>query len=189
MTLTRGTIFLLLAIFIVLFLLLASAAFAAPPTVKIRPSKGGTSRSDFAEDHLDLVLKKDGVITDTHYFYSSYGSADVELVQDRKGTYFAVLRHGEGRGTHARSEYITVFKIANKLNKLVTFPLIGPAGFTSDWKYSYILSMPETGGLQLRLSLQVSGGDAVAYPEDNQRTISVKGTSNNALQSGFSSSL
>jgi len=159
---------------IVLFLLLASAAFAAPPTVEIKPSKERTSRSDFAEDHLDLILRRDGVTTDTHYFYSSYGSADVELVQDRKGTYFAILRHGEGRGTHARSGYITVFKIANKLNKLVTFPLNGPAGFTSDWKYSYVLSKPETGGLKFRLSLQVSGDDAVVYPEDKQRTISVK---------------
>ena len=160
--------------FPVLFLLLASAAFAAPPTVEIKPSSQSTSRSNFAEDQLDLVLRKDGAITDTHYFYSSYGSADVELVQDRKGTYFAILRHGEGRGTHVRSEYITVFKIINKLNKLVTFPLNGPAGFTSDWKYSYVLSKPETGGLEFRFSLQVSGGDAIAYPEDKQRTISVK---------------
>ncbi len=157
-----------------LFLLFASAAFATPPTLEIRPIKVRTSRSVFAEDHLDLVLKRDGAIMDTHYFYSSYGSANVELVQDRKGTYFAILRHGEGRGTHVRSEYMTVFKIINKLNKLATFPLNGSAGVTSDWKYSYMLSKPESGGLEFRFSLQVTGDDAIAYPEDKQRAISVK---------------
>ena len=158
----------------VLLLLVASAAFAAPPTVEIKPSKERTSRSDFAEDHLDLILEKDGAIVDTHYFYSSYGNADVELVQDRKGTYFAILRHGEGRGTHVRSEYITVFKINEKLNKVLTFPLNGPAGATSDWEYSYVLIKPEGGGLEFRLSLEVTGDDAIEYPEDKQRTIILK---------------
>jgi len=160
-------------LFIALLLLITSAAIAAP-TVVIEPSEDRTSRSGFAEDHLDLILKENGETRDTHYFYSSYGKAEAKIVKDAKGIYYVLLRHGEGRGTHVRSEYISVFKVVKKLNQLVTFPLNGPAGMTSDWEYKYILSMPKNGGLEFKLKLKITGNDANYHPEDEVRTIMIK---------------
>jgi hypothetical protein len=157
-------------IFSIAILLMTSVAFAAP-TVEIKSSEQNTSRSDFAEDHLDLILKDKGEIRDTHYFYSSYGKADVK---DAKGIYYVILRHGEGRGTHVRCEYITVFKVIKTLNQLVTFPLNGPAGKLSDWEYSYVLNKPRDGGLEFKLKLKISGDDAEVYPEDKVRTIKIE---------------
>ena len=154
----------MIRIFLIASILLLTSAALAAPTVEIKLSKQNTSRSDFAEDHLDLILSENGKITDTQYFYSSYGKADAELVQDSKGTYYVLLRYGEGRGTHARCEYITIFKVLKKLNQLVTFPLNGPAGMFSDWEYSYALKKPEGGGLEFILKLKVIGDDAEVYP-------------------------
>ncbi len=126
--------------FFIVFIMLFTSYAVAAPTVEIKPSGQRTSRSAFSEDHLDLILLEDGKIRDTHYFYSSYGKAEAKLVRDAKGTFYVLLRHGEGQGTHVRQEYITVFKVIRKLNELATFPLNGPAGMSSDWAYKYILN-------------------------------------------------
>ncbi len=163
----------IMIILIALILLLTSVAHATP-TVVIKPSEKRTSRSNFSEDHLDLILKENGVTRDTYYFYSSYGKADAKLVQDAKGVYYVLLRYGEGRGTHVRCEYITVFKVLNTLNQLITFPINGPAGRYSDWEYSYVLSKPTNGGFKFTLKLKVTGDDAEFYPEDKMRTIIIE---------------
>jgi hypothetical protein len=159
---------------LVALLVFVTAVALAAPTVEIISSKERTPLSTFDEDHLDLIVKEDGVIKDTHYFVSSYGKADAQLVRDHQGTYYVILRYGKGRGTHVRSEYITVFKVLKRLNQVVTFPLNGPAGMHSDWEYSYVLSKPKGGGLEFSLSLTIIGDDAIAYPEDKVRTISIK---------------
>jgi len=153
--------------------MMVSDAFATP-MIEIRPSNQRTSTSDFAEDHLELVLKDQEIIRDIQYFYSSYGDAGVDLVQDSQGVWYALLHHGRGRGTHVRSEYITVFKIIEKLNELITFPLNGPAGMTSTWEYTYFLKKPANGGLEFILTLKIVGDDAETYPEDTIRTIVIK---------------
>ena len=161
-------------LFVALLFLSAASVVLAAPTVEIKPSKERTSLSSFDEDHLDLILKENGSIKDTHYFYSSYGSADAQVIQDRRGSYYVLLTHREGRGTHVRSNFMTVFKVRKKLNQVATFPIDGPAGPKSDWKYSCILNKPVGGGLEFRLSLKINGGDAIAFPEDKSRTISIK---------------
>jgi len=162
-------------IFFIVFIMLFTSYAVAAPTVEIKPSEQRTSRSAFSEDHLDLILLEDGKIRDTHYFYSSYGKAEVRLVKDAKGTFYVLLRHGEGRGTNVRMEYMTVFKVLNKLNELIRFPLTGPAGSGSErWAYKYILNKPKTGGLEFNLTLEITGNNPQYYPEDTMRTIMIK---------------
>lgn len=160
-------------IFIIVFIMLSSGVHSAP-MVEIHPSHERTSRSSFAEDHLDLILTDQGRVKDTYYFYSSYGQADAQLIQDYQGAYYVLLRHGVGRGTHVRSEYITIYKVFEKLNELITFPVNGPAGMTSTWEYTYVIRKPESGGLEFTLTLQILGKDAETYPEDTVRMILIK---------------
>ena len=162
-------------IFVIALIILFTPYAVAAPTVEIKPSEQRTSRSAFLEDHLDLVLKKNGETRDIHYFYSSYGKAEAKLVRDAKGAFYVLLRHGEGRGTNVRMEYMTVFKVLNKLNELIRFPLTGPAGAASQrWEYKYTLRRPKAGGLKFNLTLEITGNDARYHPEDKMRTIMVK---------------
>lgn len=152
----------------------ASSTESAEPSVEIGPSKERTTHSSFDEDHLDLILKQNDAIKDSQYFYSSYGRAHAEIVRDRQGSLYVVLRHGKGRGTHVRSEFITIYKVQNRLNQVSTFPISGPAGVESDWEYVYVIEKPTGGGLVFNLSLNVTGTDASDYPEDRNLAVSVE---------------
>jgi hypothetical protein len=143
-------------------------------TVEIQPSDQRTSRSSFDEDHLDLVVKEYGKTITSEYFYSSYGDASANVEKDSKGNVFILLRHGEGRGTSVRKEYITVFRYGKGLDKLITFPISGFAGSRAKWEYKFKISKPKSGGLQFNLTRELSGEDPLAYPSQKERTIIIK---------------
>lgn len=154
--------------------LLSWTCWAGNLTIKLEPSEIRTSMSSFEEDHLDLVLREGTNVLDRVYLYSSYGLADAKLVSDALKTRYAVVRHGQGRGTHVREEFISVFKVGRRLTELVRFPLKGPAGETADWEYVYVLEHPKNGGLKFAMSLRVTGKKAVYVPEDKNRAVLVK---------------
>jgi hypothetical protein len=151
--------------------LLALVCLAGDLTIKTEQSVIRTGISSFPEDHLDLVLRDGNRVLDRTYLYSSYGMAEVQLIGDAKGNQYALVRHGRGRGTHVREEFVSIFKVGRRLTETATFPIGGPAGMKADWEYRYRIDRPKTGGLKFILSLRVTGKDASIYPEDKERTI------------------
>ncbi len=163
----------LYSVILALFLL-GDVAYGAI-TVETQPSKQKTSKSDFDEDHLDLVVKDNGKIITSSYFYSSYGVASATIELDSKGNVFILLRHGEGRGTSVRQEYITAFRYEkNSLDKIVTFPVSGFTGSGTQWEYKIKIYKPKAGGLQFKLTRRLTGDDLVVYPSQEERTIIIK---------------
>ncbi len=127
----------------------------------------------FPDDDLRLTIKRGKeVIEDT--FCSSYGKADAFVVTDRKGGDFLLLRFGEGRGTNAVSEYLSVFRISKKLVEYARIPISSAAGFTSRWEYDYKIEKPYDGGLKIILDLDIIGADAEWYPNEKQRIVQIK---------------
>ena len=96
------------------------------------------------------------------------------LESDAKGNIFLLLRYGEGRGTNARSEFLSVYKVSPKMIEYLRVPISAPAGFLSKWFYEYRLSKPTSGGLELALRLKVEGEGADWIPSERHRTITVK---------------
>jgi hypothetical protein len=159
--------------YIICMALLGLTCSAGNLTIKVEPSEMKTSMSSFEEDHLDLVLREGTNVLDRFYLYSSYGLADAKLITDAAGTRYALVRHGKGRGTHVRQEFISVFKVRQRLTEVVRFPLNGPAGDRADWEYSYEIKRQKKGGLKFVMSLRVTGRNATYFPEDKKRTIVV----------------
>ncbi len=147
---------------------------AANLSVKIEPSNQKVDESSFEEDQLDLVLRSGTNVMDRVYLYSSYGMANAKLITDARGKHYVLVRHGRGRGTHVREEFLTVFKANRRLHEVVRFPMNGPAGDTSDWEYAYTLKRPKTGGLKFNMTLKLTGKDATWFPEDKARTVVVE---------------
>jgi hypothetical protein len=161
-------------VFIIYIALLGWTCSAANLTIKVEHSDSRTSISSFDDDHLDVVLREGTNVLDRVYFYSSYGLADAKLITDAIGTRYALVRHGRGRGTHVREEFMPVFKVGRRLTEVVRFPLNGPAGDSIDWEYSYKMERPKSGGLKFIMSLRVTGKGSTYYvPEDKKRTVSV----------------
>jgi hypothetical protein len=158
---------------IISILLLGWMCSAADLTIKVEPSDIRTSMSSFADDHLDIVLREGTNVLDRVYLYSSYGLADSKLISDAVGARYALVRHGQGRGTHVREEFMSVFKIGRRLTEVVRFPLNGPAGETADWEYSNKMERPKNGGLKFVMALRVKGKNAIYSPEDKSRTVIV----------------
>jgi hypothetical protein len=156
-------------------LLLASICSAGELKIKIVPSQERTSIAAFEEDNLDIVLQDGDKVLHKEYLYSSYGMAKAQLLKDAKGRQYALVRHGKGRGTHVREEFLTVYKVGRRLNQLVTFPINGPSGMHGDWEYKYRIDKPKAGGLKFYLTLELreKEKDSV-FPEDKKRIITIE---------------
>lgn len=166
-------------IFIIALVLIGVAVvYAAEPIVsisskwtEIRP--GTNDCRGFSDDKLILKIKlKQREIT--HEFCSSYGKAEAKIVQDSVGNNFLILKHGEGRGTNAASEYLSIYPVQENLFEYVRIPISDGAGLTSRWFYDYKIDKPKQGGLTIDLSLRVEGSDAEWYPNEKRRTIYIK---------------
>ena len=163
---------------IAIILIGAAVAYAAEPTVSISPKwteirPGTNDCGGFSDDKLILKIKaKRKEIT--HEFCSSYGKAEAKIVQDADGKDFLVLKYGIGRGTNARSEYLSIYPVHENLVEYVRIPISEGSGFTSRWFYDYKINKPKQGGLSIDLTLRIEGTDADWYPNEKTRTISIK---------------
>src|SRR5438105_12707873 len=122
----------------------------------------------FQEDNLKIVVQEGNKLIAQKAFCSSYGKADVALEKDAKGNYYLLLQHGEGRGTNARSEFLSVYRLSRTLIEHVRIPVSAPSGSISGWTYEYRLSMPASGGLLITLILRVDSEDADLIPPEDQ---------------------
>ena len=156
----------------------SSVAFSGEPRVTITPKwldlNPETKECDgFSEDRLILRIKLNGEeITDE--FCSSYGKADAQIIRDVRGDNFLILRFGQGRGTNATSEYLSVYRIAKNLIEHVRIPISEGAGQTSRWYYDYKIEKPKHGGLIITLSLRIEGSKAEWFPKEKKRIIQIK---------------
>ena len=123
----------------------------------------------FSDDSLILKIKKDGKEI-THEFCSSYGEAEAKIVQDARDDNLLILKFGLGRGTNARSEYLSVYRVDRNLIEYVRIPVSEGAGPSSRWYYDYKIEKPKQGGLIIALSLRIEGSDAEWYPKEKNNT-------------------
>ena len=157
---------------------LAGLAFSAEPQVTILQKWSDLNPETkecggFSEDRLILNIKiNKEEITDE--FCSSYGKADAKIIKDTHGENYPTLKFGQGRGTNATSEYLSVYKINKNLIEYARIPISEGAGPMSRWYYDYKITKPKHGGLIISLSLRLEGPDAEWYPREQKRTIQIK---------------
>jgi hypothetical protein len=107
-------------------------------------------------------------------FCSAYSGASAEVVTDRAGVSFLLLRFGQGHGTNARSEYLSVYRIAAELDEYLRTPVSGPASKVDRWEYTYAVSPLPKCGIRIVLTLLHGGdGPGVYNPVDRVRVIDV----------------
>jgi hypothetical protein len=156
--------------------LMVGNAFGAPvATVVPGPgrSHNGGAPCEFQEDSRTVIVTAEGKELTRLDFCSSYGAASADVVTDGRGKNFLLLRHGEGRGTNAVQEYLTIFTIAKDLVAYVRTPVSAGAGPQSRWHYRYRVITSARGGLRLTLTLHIEGTDAIWVPSEKVRTIVV----------------
>lgn len=150
----------------------------AAPTAKIVSDENGFGCSEldpWKEHRLKIVVSDGNKLLAEKAICSSYGAADVVVEKDAKGIYFLLLQYGEGRGTNARSEFLSIYKLGRNLIEHVRIPISEPASSSGKWYYDYRISKPKSGGLLITLTLRIDGErDAEFAPADKQRTIEVR---------------
>ena len=165
-------------IIIALFLFSAGLAFSAGLSVSISPkwpnfNPDAKECGGFSDDSLILKINKGGNEI-AHEFCSSYGEAEAKIVQDAHSDNFLFLKFGQGRGTNARSEYLSIYRVDNNLIEYVRIPLSEGAGPSSRWYYDYKIEKPKQGGLIITLRLRIKGLDAEWFPKEKKRRIQIK---------------
>jgi len=163
--------------FLLLTLMLVPFTAMGEPAAQIIPDDkelGCPKVYPFKEDNLKVILRDGNKKLVEFSFCSSYGEANAALERDAKGNLFLLLRIGEGRGTNARSEFLSVYKVSPHMVEYVRVPISGPAGFVSGWSYDYQLLKPASGGLELTLLLKVEGEGADFVPSERKRIITVR---------------
>jgi len=155
-------------------------ALSAEPQVTISPkwsdlNPAAKECSGFSEDSRILRVKTNGreII---HEFCSSYGKAEAHIIRDSKGDNFLILRFGQGRGTNATSEYLSVYKIEKHLEEYARILVSEPAG-RSRCYYDYKIERPTRGGLIFLLTLRTDGADpedAERFPTEKERIIHIQ---------------
>ena len=163
-----------LAVLVVLIPIVATAA----PTAKIVSDESGfgcPGTYPFKEDNLKIIVNEGSKIVAEKAICSSYGDAEVAIEKDAKGIYFLLVRHGEGRGTNARFEYLSIYKLGHNLIEHARIPVSEPTSSTGKWYYDYRLTKPPSGRLLVTLTLRVDEQkDEEFAPADKRRTIEVR---------------
>lgn len=162
---------------IILILLAAATSASAAVSVTVEDDaelRGCPPDYPFKDDNLRIVLKSEKKIVGELNFCSTYGKSEAKIETDAKDKAYVFLKHGEGRGTNARKEFLTIFTATKNPTELLRLPLSGPAGPFSNWYYDYSVTKPKGGGFSLRMKLRVDGEDAVSIPAERTKTITIK---------------
>ena len=162
----------------ILVVFLAVAPVMGAPIAKIVSDENGYGCSEldqFKEHRLKIVVNEGNKVLAEKAICSSYGAAEVVVEKDAKGIYFLLLRYGEGRGTNARFEFLSIYKLGRNLIEHVRIPISEPASSSGKWYYDYRVSKPKSGGLLISLTLRIDSERDVEFaPSDKQRTIELK---------------
>ena len=138
------------------------------------------SSDGFAEDALSLTVSDHGKQIASSIFCSSYGKAAARVIIDKSGGRFVLLSDSEGRGTNAWTDYLELDRIQKPdLLEVLRVPLSWATGPDRRFTYSYVIELPRSGGIRIRLKGQNSG-EAVpnmdcCVPDQNSLMIDVSG--------------
>jgi hypothetical protein len=167
-----------LVTFLFFFLGFTPVVAISAPTAKIVSDENGFGCSEldpWKEHRLKIVVSDGNKLLAEKAICSSYGAAEVVVEKDAKGIFFFLLKYGEGRGTNARSEFLSVYKLGRNLIEHVRIPISEPASSSGKWHYGYRVSKPQSGGLVISLTLRIDGESDIPFaPSDRQRTIEVR---------------
>jgi hypothetical protein len=90
-------------------------------------------------------------------YCSAYGMSKATIVTDARAENYVLLTTKEGHGTNAWTNYLTIYRLTNKLARRKRLKISEGAGPTSRWFYDYEVTTPPQGGLKLILTLRVEG--------------------------------
>jgi hypothetical protein len=166
-----------------LFLFSITAACASPTAIitQRRPNAEAYTPSDcdVTDDEMRVVIKDEAKKLVQYDFCSSYGEASAKLIADTRGREYLLLRYGEGRGTNARSEFLSVFLVQPGIPDLFEYmrtPVSAGASPLAYWDYDYKVLTPKEGGLRLEFHLTIdrngeSPKEEIYAPSEKYRTI------------------
>jgi hypothetical protein len=132
--------------------------------------------ADFREDWLKLEVRQGTNVIHTHRFISSYGITDGEVVSGPHANYL-LLEFGEGRGTSARTGYLAVFEMLDRLTEIARIPIAGYAGTDVEWNYKYAVRATSNGiEILLARNVRLFHPDSVpeGLPSDRKRIIRIE---------------
>jgi len=90
-------------------------------------------------------------------YCAAYGESTATIVTDKLGHHYVFLKYGEGHGSDATIDYLTIYLLSDHLTERKTLILSERCGLSCDWTYNYAVHTSPTGGLQIILTLVVDG--------------------------------
>lgn len=141
--------------------------------VDVRNPNQGSNTVELAMTPMELVLKRDDKECDVRTFICACGNATVQTVTDARKVQYAVLRYADGWDKLTRSEFLSIYRVGERLSLVAIIPVSGQAGVESRWKYQCKILKPKAGGLLLSLTLELEGNDASRAPEESIATITL----------------
>ena len=176
----------------------ASPPQEAPGNVANKPGVAGTIRatadevrrgpltvavSEEAADPLDCGFTGDARVLNVRYgarpvdsvsFCSAYGVSRVRHVIDTLGDHYFLLVHGEGHGTNATSEYLTVYRLGGTvLDERARWLIREGAGPTALSSYAYSVTTPPGGGIVVSGRWSLEGEPVTDDPWRSRRRMVV----------------
>lgn len=129
----------------------------------------------FPYDAMRLSVWNDNSLVADKIFCSSYGTgASASVVTDRGGSSYVMLRFGEGHGTNAVTDYLTVYTVAPDLIEYVRTPLSSASGPTTRWEYNYTIALLPSRGIRIVLRLtKPADGTVETHPSEAVRIIDI----------------
>lgn len=141
-------------------------ASAGPERTPLRVTLGRAS-----DDHCGsletqrLIVAQGNREIATHDYCSAYNRGGVSMVTDVRGAHYILLTYGEGHGTHAVSDWLTIFRLNGEdLQERANLLIREPIGIVADHMFNYRTRTPPGGGLI------VSGAWIIddPYPNDHE---------------------
>jgi hypothetical protein len=162
-----------IAVFAAAFLTAASSLGMPQATVR---STGDYDPNNcgFWGDSLTLTISDGDRVIITKRYCSAYGESHARIVSDARAHNYVLLTHSEGHGTNAKTDYLTVYRLTDKLIKRTRVRISEGVGPTARWFYDYTVQTLPQGGLKLVMTLRIEGTpDRGSIPPEPARVVIV----------------
>ena len=130
-------------------------------------------RCEFRGDAMVLTVSDAGHESILHRYCSPVGKGAASIETDVRGQDFLLLTSTEGHVTNAWTDYLTVYRLNDRLAEVRRLKISDGAGLTARWTYGYVIRRPQRGGLILALTLRVDGNDVDPSAIPHRRELAV----------------
>ncbi|SRR5579883_482718 len=138
--------------------LTASAPSWGAPQVIVRSAADyDPNGCGFRGDGEVLTITDGNRVLLTKNYCSAYGKSEAQIISDALARNDVLVTHSEGHGTNASTDYLTVYRLTDRLIKRTRITISEGVGISARWFYDYKVETPEHGGLKLVLTLRVDG--------------------------------